>query len=224
MIQLYTQALREFAKTDLHQTHAEIALNLGVLHQDTSRGQRASLLEAVHSYQEALKFFRRESHAEQFAFCQNNLALAYLAMPLTEASDQLRVGIAVQALREVLKVWTQETHPDQWASVQMNLANALQYLPSTHPQENLAEAVELYEEVLTVRNPERNSLSRARLLANQGNALAHLGILNHATPKLVEASQIFARNNESESADSVMEILAEIRSIQQAKTAHQFSN
>lgn len=224
VIQLYSQALKTFNQTDLHFTAAEIALNLGVLHQDTSRGQRASLLEAVRAYQEALKFFRRETHAEQFAFCQNNLALAYLAMPLTEASDQLRVGIAVQALREVLKVWTKETHLDQWASVQMNLANALQYLPSTHPQENLAEAVELYEEALTARNPDNNSLTRARLLANQGNALAHLGIFNHAVPKLVEASQIFARNNESESADSVMEVLAEIRQIQAGKTVAKSSH
>ena len=217
VINLYTQALKIFNRTDLGFTAAEIALNLGVLHQDTSRGQRASLLEAVRSYQEALKFFRRETHAEQFAFCQNNLALAYLAMPLTEASDQLRVGIAVQALREVLKVWTKETHLDQWASVQMNLANALQYLPTTHPQENLAEAVELYEEALTASNPNNNSLLRARLLANQGNALAHLGIFNHAVPKLVEASQIFARNNETESADSVLEVLAEIRQIKADK-------
>ena len=224
VIALYSQALQTFGKTDLHHTHAEIALNLGVLHQDASRGQRASLLEAVRSYQEALKFFTRENYAEQFAFCQNNLALAYLAMPLTEASDGLRVGIAVQALREVLKVWTKETHLDQWASVQMNLANALQYLPSTHPQENLAEAVELYEEALTARNPDNNSLLRARLLANQGNALAHLGIFNHAVPKLVEASQIFARNNESESADSVMEVLAEIRTIQADKAVAHSTN
>lgn len=222
VIELYRRALEVFAATDVQQTYAEIAMNLGILYQDESRGQRASLLEAARSYQEALKFFRRETHAEQFAFCQNNLALAYLAMPLTEASDGLRVGIAVQALRDVMKVWTKETHPDQWASVQMNLANALQYLPSTHPQENLAEAVELYEEVLTVRNPQRNSLTRARVLANQGNALAHLGIFNHAIPKLVESSQIFARNKETDSADSVMEILAEIRGIQQMKTADKF--
>lgn len=217
VIELYSQALKIFRVTDLAHTAAEIALNLGVLRQDASRGQRASLLEAVRAYQEALKFFTRENFAEQYAFCQNNLALAYLAMPLTEASDQLRVGIAVQALREVLKVWTKETHLDQWASVQMNLANALQYLPSTHPQENLAEAVELYENALTERNPDANSLTRARLLANQGNALAHLGIFNHAVPKLTEASQIFARNNESESADSVLEVLAEIRQIQADK-------
>ena len=55
--------------------------------------------------------------------------------------------MAVNALRAPADLHPQ-THPAQWTSTQTNLANALQYLPSVHQQENLDEAVQLYEEVL----------------------------------------------------------------------------
>jgi tetratricopeptide (TPR) repeat protein len=152
----------------------------------------------------------RQNAPELYALAQNNLALAYLAMPLTEASDQLRMGIAVQALREALKVYKREAYPEQWASTQLNLANALQYLPSSHPEDNLSEAVGLYEEVLQARDPQRDPLGYARLLANQGNALAHLGIFDHAVPKLQQAAWLFAQGGDDDAATTVNGLLAEI--------------
>lgn len=71
-------------------------------------------------------------------------------MPMTEASDQLRLGVAVQSLRNALKVFTREDHPERWASTQLNLANSLIYTPSTHQADNLVEAVELYEGVIAL--------------------------------------------------------------------------
>lgn len=191
-------------------TKASLQMNLGICYQEISSGNRGALLEAVKCYQEVLKFFTRENFPEEFAFAQNNLALAYLSMPMTEASDQLRVAIAIQALREALKVYKKETHIELWASTQLNLANALQYAPTSHPEENLQEAVNLYEEILSVRQPTQNPVGYARLLANQGNALAHLGIFNHAIPKLNEAMAIFNQIEDTDSANSIKEILDEI--------------
>ncbi|MBS1811081.1 MAG: hypothetical protein JST84_23160 [Acidobacteria bacterium] len=219
VIQLYRQALQLLSLSDLQPARASIALNLGIAYQEMSQGQRGALLEAARCYQEALKFFGRESHPEQYALAQNNLALSYLSVPMTEASDQLRLAIAVQALREVLKVYTQESHPEQWASVQLNLANALQYLPTSHPEENLSEAVKIYEELLPIRKASGDALGLARLLANQGNALAHLGIFKHAVPKLEEARAIFAAQNEADAAASIDEVLAEISEQQQTASA-----
>ncbi|NJN19238.1 MAG: tetratricopeptide repeat protein [Oscillochloris sp.] len=205
------------ATSGLVELRAQIALNLGLVYHDMAQGRREVLLEAVKYYQEALQIFTRDNAPEWYALAQNNLALAYLAMPLTEASDQLRKGIAVQSLREALKVYTPETHPDQWASAQLNLANALQHLPSTNPQNHLVEAVELYEAVLAVRDRDSDPLGYGRVLANQGNALAHLGIFVHAKPKLQEAVRVFTAYGDGEAAMALREILAEIERQEQAR-------
>lgn len=206
----YREAIRLLARSGLAEVRAHANLNLGILYQELAHGQRGPLLEAAKCYQEALRVFTRAAYPELFALAQNNLALAYLAMPLTEASDQLRMGIAVQALREALSVYTRAEHPERWASAQLNLANALQYLPSARPAEHLAEAVSLYEELLATRDPATNPLGYARVLANQANALAHLGIVTHARPKLQEAARLFALGGDHESAATVRELLGEL--------------
>lgn len=210
VVQTYKNALDILKKSELELVKASINMNLGICYQEMSKGSRGALLEAVKCYQESLKYFTKEKFPEEFAFAQNNLALAYLSMPMVEASDQLRVAIAIQALRETLKVYQKETHGELWASTQLNLANALQYAPSSHIEENLQEAVKLYEEILSFRQPTENPVGYARLLANQGNALAHLGIFEHAIPKLNEAMNIFNQIEDLDSANSIKEILDEI--------------
>ena len=118
-----------------------------------------------------------------------------------------------------MKVYQKDTHPELWASTQLNLANALQYAPTSHVEENLQEAVNLYEEILTVRRPTENPVGYARLLANQGNALAHLGIFEHAIPKLTEAQNVFSQIGETDSAQSIMEVLNEIEANKSAAAA-----
>ncbi|MBX0329189.1 hypothetical protein K2Z83_16065 [Oscillochloris sp. ZM17-4] len=211
-IQHLREAMGMLRGSGLGELYAQAALELGIRYQEIARAQRGPLLEAVKCYQEALRVFKRASHPELFALAQGNLALAYLAMPMTEASDQLRVGIAVQALREALTIYTRERHPAQWASARLNLANALQHLPSAHPSDNLVEAVEIYEGLLDARSPQRDPLGYARILANQGNALAHLGIFDHAVSKLGQARQLFAGAGDDDSAAAVAGILAEIAS------------
>ncbi|NOK80945.1 MAG: hypothetical protein GFH27_549287n26 [Chloroflexi bacterium AL-W] len=208
--QNYRAALQLLDDSALSETRANVALSLGLTYHELAQGQRGALLEAVKCYQEALQVFSKTHYPELYALAQNNLALAYLSMPLIESSDQLRMGIAVQSLRETLKIYTPESHPEQWASAQLNLANALQYLPSSHPEDNLVEAVELYEAVIAVRDYTRDPFGYARVLANQGNALAHLGIFVHAKPKLQEALRVFTAYGDVDSATSLRSVLDEI--------------
>ena len=112
-----------------------------------------------------------------------------------------------------LKIFTPENHPDRWASTQLNLANALVYLPSTHQAANIAEAVELYEAVLALRDRQSDPQGRARVLANQGNALAHLGLFDDAKARLIEARAIFEEFEEVEAVRSVRPVLDEIVSM-----------
>ncbi len=205
VISLYRAALRALHGSPLTDLQSGIWLNLG-----TALQERGEMVEAAKAYQEALRFITRESDPEAYALAQNNLALTYLSAPMSEAGDQLRSAIAISALREALTVYTRQTHPAQWASTQLNLANALQYLPSSHPAENLAEAVRLYEDLYAVRRRDTDPLSYARLRANQGTALAHLGIFDHAVSNLREAQGIFRTHNESDAAATVETTLEQI--------------
>lgn len=171
---------------------------------------RALLQSAVSDLQGALQTYREDRHPELFAQASQYVALCYLVAPMPGQGERIRLAVAVSSLRAALRVLRPDSHPEEWASAQLNLANALQYLPSSHVEDNLAEAVELYEQLTVHRDPRTDPLGVARLYANQGNALAHLGILDRAQERLSQARDLFLRAGERSSAQAVDEVLAEI--------------
>ncbi|KMO84455.1 hypothetical protein BST22_08025 [Mycolicibacterium chubuense] len=191
------------ARAELHLAAA------GVLHEQAA--QRPELMpSAIPHYHSALQLIRREDAPLLWASGHADLATAYLTMPMVEASSQLRLGIAAQSLRQALTVFTRDEHPQRWASVQLNLANSLVYTPSRHREENLVEAVEIYEAVLEARDRETDPSGRARVLANQGNVLAHLGVFDQAKAKLYEARFLFEELGDTDAVRSVRGVLDEI--------------
>ncbi len=188
---------------------AELHLALaGALHGGAERPDL--VVRAIPHYHSALQLVLRAEAPEMWAAAHADLAAAYLTMPMIEASDQLRLGVAVASLRSALTVYTPGTHPERWASTQLNLANSLVYTPSTHQADNLVEAVELYEAVLAVRGRDTDPLGRARVLANQGNVLAHLGMFDPAKAKLYEARFLFEEFHDHDSMRSVRGVLDEV--------------
>ncbi len=207
----FDRALRALEGADgLRVARAELYLTLaGLLHEQA--GDRPDLLNrAVPHYHSALQLVLREETPLLWASAHANLATAYLTMPMTEASGQLRLGVAAQSLRSALKVYTPEDYPEQWASVQLNLANSLVYTPSSHQADNLVEAVGLYEAVLAARDRDTDPLGRARVLANQGNVLAHLGDFDQAKAKLYDARFLFEELGDHDSVRTVRGVLDEI--------------
>lgn len=185
---------------------AGLWLQLGLYLHEAGEGHRSGLTAAIDAYQSAIHAgLSRESNPEGFALVQNNLGLAYLSMPMGEDREALKKAVAVQSFREALTVYGPESHPEQWTSVQLNLANALQYLPSSHPQENLVAAVEIYDQLLARRPKSHDPVGHARLLANQGNALAHLGMFQPALAQLDEAHKLFHWHGEGDMAAAVLE-------------------
>ncbi|WP_286885834.1 tetratricopeptide repeat protein [Aneurinibacillus sp. UBA3580] len=214
----YRCALALLETSSFQEARAELWFQLGTAYQTGSEGRKDSLLEAVRCYHEVLKVYRKDTHPDDYAMVHMNLALAYIAMPSLERGAHLRAATAIQSLREALHIFKKDTHVEYWTSATINLANALQHVKTSHPEENLWEAVALYEDALSVRRPEDDPMGYARVLANQGNALAHLGAFSRAVPRLEEASRLFRTYGEHDAADSVEDILAEI-SIKQKEAA-----
>lgn len=210
LIAAHQKAINALSKTAFVRLRAEMLLSLGELYHGLSQGGRQGLLEASKCYTEASQICSQDAYPDLYALAQNNLALAYLAIPLQQASDQLRVAVAISALKEALKVYTKEDHPEMWASTTLNLANAIQHAPSGNQEEHLWQSVELYEEVLTVRSADSDPLGYARVLANQGNALAHLGAFSRAVPRLNEAKKLFEDYEEIDAATTVNGLLSDI--------------
>lgn len=205
-----TTAVDLLTDTDMVVGRAELHFQLASLIHDVAVTDGFPLKEAVHHYYCALQLVDATSAPHLWAAAHLNLGTAYLTMPMVEATDQLRAGIAMQSLRASLEVFTKDEHPSEWSSAQLNLANALVYTPSTHQGDNLVEAVERYEEVLELRDRHTDPLGRARLLANQGNALAHLGVWDHAKAKLYEARFLFEEHGDDDAVLTVRGVLDEI--------------
>lgn len=206
----FQAALDALAGTDLAVSRAELHVAAGAMYQEMSEAAPRLMQQAIDHYHQAMALVDATTAPETFAVANANLGLAYLTMPMNEASDQLRMGVAVQSMREALNYFTPESHLERWSSTQLNLANALVYLPSAHQAENITEAVILYEGVLAHRDRNRDPLGRARVLANQGNALAHLGRFADAKARLHESRAIFEEYEEDEAVRSVRGVLDEI--------------
>ncbi len=194
----------------------ELHVTRALARQEMSTTNPGLLLTVSQDLTEALKVFTEDAHPDQFAACNSHLALAYLVMPMSGEGDRLRVGVAVSSLRSALRIYSPDTHPTLWASTQMNLANALQYLPSVHREDNLDEAVHLYEQLLHYRTEQSDPLGVARILANQGNALGHLGVFSDARERLERARTLFSQCDDDDGVATVDEILA---SLEEAATA-----
>ncbi len=200
-------ALQLLPLTADRELRAHLQMTRALARQQLAGEDRGALLAVVGDLTEATKVFREENHPELFALCNQHLALAYLVMPMSDQGDRLRLGVAVNSLRAALRVYTPQTHPAQWATTQVNLANALQYLPSVHQEQNLDEAVQIYEEVLQYRDPQADPVGYARILSNQGNALGHLGVFVDARERLQRAREMFAAAGDSDAAATVDNIL-----------------
>lgn len=206
----FQAALDALEGSDLFEARAELHVGAGAMFQEMTEAAPHLMQQAINHYHQAMALVTAETSPETFAVANANLGLAYMMMPMNEASDQLRMGVAVQSMRVALDHFTPETHPDRWSSTQLNLANALVYMPSKHQGENIAEAVGLYEGVLQHRDRETDPLGRARVLANQGNAIAHLGVFDDAKFKLHEARAIFEEFEDDGAVMMVRSILDEI--------------
>jgi tetratricopeptide (TPR) repeat protein len=201
---------------------AEAEMNLGLVQQSLAASGQARLNDAIQSYHRALRTFKRETHPQEFAILHNNLAIAYLSIPLSDERGKMREALAVQSFEEVLKVVNLVDHPSEYAMIQNNLGNALQYVSSGHALENNLRALDAYDEALKVRTRRDTPLEYANTISNKANVLRNLpddpdhpglgreASLARARELYGEAREIFAGLNQPQNVGVVEEALAEI--------------
>ena len=201
---------------------AEVEMNLGLVLQSLSQNGAARIQDAIQAYHHALRTFTKDSFPSEFAILHNNLAIAYLAIPMSDERAKMREALAVQSFEEVLKVINIVDHPTEYAMIQNNLGNALQYAASGHAIENNIRALEAYDEALKVRTRRDTPMEYANTIANKANVLRNLPddasnplsgnieSLKNAQNLYREAYKIFQDFGQSGSAEIVAETIGEI--------------
>jgi len=170
----YEEALPILQQFATAEEVAETQMNLGLVLQSLVPDNLARITDSIHAYHEALRVFTWEDYPQEYAILYNNIAIAYLSMPMSSERESLRQGLAVQSFEVALKHINLIEHPREYAMLQNNLGNALQYLVSSHPVENNLRAVLAYNEALKVRNSQDTPLEYANTISNKANVLFNL--------------------------------------------------
>ena len=218
----YQEALPILQQFATAEEVAEVQMNLGLVFQSLVPYNLAQITESIHAYHEALRVFTWEDYPQEYAILHNNIAIAYLSMPMSSAQESLRQGLAVQSFEIALKHINLIDHPREYAMLQNNLGNALQYLVSSHPVENNLRAISAYNEALKVRNPQDTPLEYANTISNKANVLfnlpdnpekpelGNLRNLLQAREYYQQAWQIFTENQQREQAEIVGKALEDL--------------
>jgi tetratricopeptide (TPR) repeat protein len=201
---------------------AEAQMNFGLVLQSLVPFNLARITDSIQAYHEALRVFTWEDYPQEYAILYNNIAIAYLSMPMASEREYLRQGLAVQSFEVALKHINLIDHPREYAMLQNNLGNALQYLVSSHPVDNNLRAIAAYDEALKVRNSRDTPLEYANTISNKANALfnipdnlekpedGNLKNLLQAHKYYQEAWKIFTQNEQMEQAEVVAKALQDI--------------
>ncbi len=153
---------------------AEVEMNLGLVLQSLAGFHAVPITEAIAAYQRSLNIFTREAYPTEYAILHNNLATAFLSIPMNDERGKMREALAVQSFQEALKVITLIDQPAEYAMLQNNLGNALQYVSTSHAIENNLRALEAYDEALKVRTAQDTPYEYANTICNKANCLRNL--------------------------------------------------
>lgn len=218
----FKDALATFKVLGFEEEAAESEMNLGLVAQALAQNGGGRLQDAIQHYHNALRVFTKDDHPKDYAILHNNLAIAYLSMPMSDERGKMREALAVQSFEEVLKVINIIDQPSEYAMIQNNLGNALQYASTSHALANNLRALEAYDEALRVRNPRDTPMEYANTIANKANVLRNMpddandltkgkrANLNNARDLYLEAREIFRQYGQTEGVANITETLREI--------------
>ena len=220
----FEEALPMLYRLGANEETAEAEMNLGLAIQSLASINAGLITDAISAYQRSLKTFTQEKYPKEYAILHNNLATAYLSIPMTDEKAKMREALAVQSFEEALKVVTLIDQPGEYAMLQNNLGNALQYASSSHVIENNLRALDAYDEALKVRTVKDTPLEYANTICNKANCLRNLpddtenpesepGNIKHlqiARDLYLQAQRIFNQFGDSSKAVVIEGMLTEV--------------
>ncbi len=219
---LLKQAIPVLAEGGSGEEVAEAEMNLGLALQTLAGAGMARITDAISAYQRSLRTFNKLRHPREYAILNNNLATAFLSVPITSDSGKISEALAVQSFEEGLSAVNLIDQPMEYAMLQNNLGNALQYASSSHRVENGFRALEAYDEALKVRQRDNTPLEYANTIANKANCLCNLPDdpedgeagnprnIAEAIKLLREAREIFAAAGAQDRAESAAQTIIEL--------------
>jgi tetratricopeptide (TPR) repeat protein len=173
----YEEALQILQRLASPVEVAEVKMNLGLVLQLLAPYNLARVVDSIRFYQEALQVFIWQKYPQEYAILHNNIAIAYLSMPIAGENENLsnkHQELAVESLETALKQINLVDHPREYAMLQNNLGNTWQYLPNSSTLEHNLQAINAYNRALKVRNPRDTPLEYAVTISNKANALYNL--------------------------------------------------
>jgi tetratricopeptide (TPR) repeat protein len=170
----YEKSIPVLEKLGVPEELAEAEMNLGLVLQSLFGMGKVPITECIKAYQRSLKVFNSKKFPSEYAILHNNLATAFLSIPMSDERSKMREAMAVQSFEAALEVVNLIDYPTEYAMLQNNLGNALQYASSSHPVENNLRANEAYDEALKVRNERDTPLEYANTICNKANSLRNL--------------------------------------------------
>ncbi|BAY94716.1 MULTISPECIES: hypothetical protein [unclassified Tolypothrix] len=227
----YEEALPILQQFTVKAEVAEVQMNLGLVLQSLVPFNLARIVDSISAYHQALQVFTWQDYPQEYAILYNNLAIAYLSMPLASEREYLHQGLAVQSLLVALKHIKLSEHPREYAMLQNNLGNAWQYLVTAHPLENNLRAIAAYDEALKVRNRQDTPIEYAHTISNKAYALRHLPDnfqqpeahnshnLSQSRTYYQEAWEIFSQYQHLKQAQLIAQLLQ--KTVTEATNSHQ---
>lgn len=218
----YQTALQTLPNLGTAEETAEVEMNLGLTLQTLAGFHQAPITEAIAVYQRALRTFSKDRFPTEFSIIHNNLATAFLSIPMTDEKAKMREAMAVQSFESALEVITLIDNPTEYAMLQNNLGNALQYVSSSHAVENNLRALEAYDEALKVRTAHDTPMEYANTISNKANCLmnlpddlenpdaGNLQNLKQANDLYLEARQIFQQFGDKAKCHVIDDVLADL--------------
>ncbi|TAF63542.1 MAG: hypothetical protein EAZ55_13185 [Cytophagales bacterium] len=129
---------------------------------------------ALETFQSALKIFTKEDSPEMFAEIHHHLGIIYSEMPDENKKRSVWAALSASSFKEALSYFDKQNFPIEYATICNNYANAMTLYPPMKKADNYAKALELYEEVLKIREAQYFPHERMLTLLNFLEASWHV--------------------------------------------------
>ena len=139
---------------------------------------------AIETYQEALKFFKKETTPAVFAEIHHNLGVIYSEMPSDIQQKSIWAAVSATSFKESLEFYHQQNLPYEYAMTANNYANALMKYPPSKHGDNFEKAIYYYNQSLEIRSSEAYPLERAHTLLNYLEACWRVNNINNNMERL----------------------------------------